>query len=73
MRIFTTTLLVYLLISDVQGQYKMKVSCDGENTRTHGNNYKYFTEDNIDPSIKYIVSMAVGGGWVGVIRKIIDR
>lgn len=52
-----------------EGQYKMDVWRDGENTRTDGTSYEYFTEENIDPSMKYIVSMAEGGGWVAIITK----
>lgn len=51
------------------GQFEMEVWRDGENTRTDGTNFEYFAEENIDASMKYIVSMAEGGGWVAIIRK----
>ncbi|MBP9151914.1 MAG: glycoside hydrolase family 97 protein [Flavobacteriales bacterium] len=51
------------------GQFEMELWRDGENTRTDGTNYEYFKEENINSSMKYIISMAEGGGWAGVIRR----
>jgi alpha-glucosidase len=52
-----------------EGNFEMEVWRDGENTRTDGTNYEYFKEDKVEASMKYVVSMAEGGGWAAIIRK----
>ncbi len=52
-----------------EGAYEMEVWRDGEKTRTDGTSFEYFKEENINASMKYIVSMAEGGGWTAIIRK----
>ncbi len=52
-----------------EGNYTMEVWRDGPDTRTDGTDFEFFTEETIDNSMKYIVSMAEGGGWVAIIRK----
>ncbi|MGB1318233.1 MAG: glycoside hydrolase family 97 catalytic domain-containing protein, partial [Flavobacteriales bacterium] len=52
-----------------EGNFEMDVWRDGENTRKNGSSYEHFKEDKIDASMKYIVSMAEGGGWAAIIRK----
>ncbi len=52
-----------------QGKYEMEVWRDGENTRANGSTYEYFKESEIDASLKYVITMAEGGGWAAVIRK----
>ena len=51
------------------GIYEMELWRDGENTRTDGTNYEYFKEESINSKMKYIISMAEGGGWAAIIRK----
>ncbi|TNF28510.1 MAG: glycoside hydrolase family 97 protein [Bacteroidetes bacterium] len=51
------------------GQYEMELWRDGENTRSDGTQYEYFKENSIVSSMKYVISMAEGGGWVAIIRK----
>ena len=51
------------------GQFEMELWRDGENTRTDGTNYEYFKEESINANMKYIISMAEGGGWAGIVRK----
>ena len=51
------------------GQFEMELWRDGENTRTDGTNYEYFKEESISANMKYIISMAEGGGWAGIVRK----
>lgn len=52
-----------------EGQFEMELWRDGENTRTDGTNYEYFKESAITADMKYIISMAEGGGWAAIIRK----
>ena len=52
-----------------EGNFEMELWRDGENTRADGTNYEYFKEENINASMKYIVSMAEGGGWAAIVRK----
>lgn len=52
-----------------KGQFEMEVWRDGENTRSKGSSYEYFKEANIDATLKYVITMAEGGGWAAVIRK----
>jgi len=51
------------------GQFEMELWRDRENTRTDGTNYEYFKEESINANMKYIISMAEGGGWAGIVRK----
>lgn len=51
------------------GAYEMELWRDGENTRVDGTNYEYFKETSINSSMKYVISMAEGGGWAAIIRK----
>ena len=52
-----------------EGQFEMELWRDGENTRTDGTNYEYFKEESINSEMKYIISMAEGGGWAGIVTK----
>lgn len=52
-----------------EGQFEMELWRDGENTRTDGTNYEYFKEASINANMKYIISMAEGGGWAAIVRK----
>jgi len=52
-----------------EGQFEMEIWRDGENTRTDGTNYEYFKERSINSEMKYIISMAEGGGWAAIVRK----
>ena len=52
-----------------EGEYEMEVWRDGENTRTDGTDYEYFSESSVTARMKYVVSMAEGGGWVAIIKK----
>ncbi len=52
-----------------EGQFEMEIWRDGENTRTDGTNYEYFKEGSINSEMKYIISMAEGGGWAAIVRK----
>jgi alpha-glucosidase len=52
-----------------EGQFEMELWRDGENTRADGTNYEYFKEESINSEMKYIISMAEGGGWAGMISK----
>lgn len=51
------------------GQYEMELWRDAEDTRKNGSSYEYFKETSIVPTMKYVISMAEGGGWAAVIRK----
>ena len=51
------------------GSFEMQVWRDGENTRTDGTDYEYFVEETVNAEMKYIISMAEGGGWVAIITK----
>lgn len=51
------------------GQYEMELWRDGENTRKDGTDYEYFKETSIVSTMKYVISMAEGGGWAAIIRK----
>ena len=51
------------------GQFEMELWRDGDNTRTDGTSFEYFKEESINSTMKYIISMAEGGGWVGIVRK----
>jgi alpha-glucosidase len=51
------------------GSYKMDVWRDGDKTREDGTNYEFYTEDAVNSSMKYVVSMAEGGGWAAIITK----
>lgn len=51
------------------GAFEMDVWRDGENTRTDGTNYEYLNESAVNSNMKYVVSMAEGGGWVAIIKK----
>ncbi|MFM1874745.1 MAG: hypothetical protein RL266_482, partial [Bacteroidota bacterium] len=51
------------------GAFEMDVWRDGENTRTDGTNFEYFKEETVTSSMKYVISMAEGGGWVAIIKK----
>ncbi|MCF8278716.1 MAG: glycoside hydrolase family 97 protein [Flavobacteriales bacterium] len=44
------------------GQFEMELWRDGTN-------YEYFKEETITSSMKYIISMAEGGGWAAIVRK----
>ena len=51
------------------GVYEMDVWRDGENTREDGTNYEYLKENSVNSSMKYVISMAEGGGWTAIIKK----
>lgn len=51
------------------GVYEMDVWRDGENTREDGTNYEYLKENSVNSSMKYVISMAEGGGWAAIIKK----
>jgi alpha-glucosidase len=51
------------------GAYEMDVWRDGDKTRTEGTSYEYFKEEAINASMKYVISMAEGGGWVAIAKK----
>lgn len=51
------------------GVYEMDVWRDGENTRTDGTNYEYLKESAVNANMKYVISMAEGGGWAAIIKK----
>lgn len=51
------------------GVYTMKVWRDGDNTRADGTNYEFYEEESVNASMKYVVSMAEGGGWAAIIEK----
>ncbi len=51
------------------GSYSMQVWRDGEETRKDGTNYEFYEESSVLSSMKYVVSMAEGGGWVAIINK----
>lgn len=52
-----------------EGNYTMDVWRDGEETAARGSNYEFFVENQVNSEMKYVISMASGGGWVGVIKK----
>ena len=51
------------------GAFEMDVWRDGDNTRTDGTNYEYFKEETVNATMKYVISMAEGGGWVAIVKK----
>lgn len=51
------------------GVYQMDVWRDGEKTREDGTNYEYLQESAVNSSMKYVISMAEGGGWAAIIKK----
>lgn len=51
------------------GEFEMDVWRDGDNTQQDGTSYEFYHEAAITAEMKYVVSMAPGGGWVAAIRK----
>ena len=51
------------------GTYQMDVWRDGDKTRDDGTSYEFYNESSVSASMKYVVSMAEGGGWVAIVRK----
>lgn len=49
------------------GTYRMDIWRDGDKTQEDGSNYEFYTEEAINANMQYVISMAPGGGWVGVI------
>lgn len=51
------------------GNYTMDIWRDGDDTFTNGSSYVHSTDSGLNSGMKYVVSMAEGGGWVAVLRK----
>jgi alpha-glucosidase len=51
------------------GVFQMDVWRDGENTRADGTNFEYMNEPSVNANMKYVISMAEGGGWAAIIKK----
>ncbi len=51
------------------GNYTMDIWRDGDDTFTNGSSYVHSTDSGIGSGMKYVVSMAEGGGWVAILRK----
>ena len=51
------------------GNFAMDVWRDGDDTFTNGSSFVHFNESSVNSSMKYVISMAEGGGWVAVLRK----
>lgn len=51
------------------GAFEMDIWRDGENTRADGTNFEFFQETTITSTMKYVISMAEGGGWIAIIRE----
>jgi alpha-glucosidase len=51
------------------GSYAMDVWRDGDDTFTNGSSFVHFSESTINSEMKYVISMAEGGGWVAILRK----
>lgn len=51
------------------GNYTMDIWRDGDDTLKNGSSFVHSTDTGITNSMKYVVSMAEGGGWVAILRK----
>jgi alpha-glucosidase len=51
------------------GNFAMDVWRDGDDTFINGSSFVHFNESSVNSSMKYVISMAEGGGWVAVLRK----
>lgn len=51
------------------GNYSMDIWRDGDDTAVNGSSHVHYQESGINAGMKYVVSMAEGGGWVAVLRK----
>jgi alpha-glucosidase len=51
------------------GNYTMDIWRDGDDTFKNGSSYVHSTDTGINNGMKYVVSMAEGGGWVAILRK----
>jgi alpha-glucosidase len=51
------------------GIYTMDIWRDGDDTFVNGSSFVHSTDSGINSTMRYVVSMAEGGGWVAVLRK----